>query len=693
MGLPLISCVSAKSTKEANVSGTRTTASVDASLPTRWNYTAQEVQSLCDAEQKQLLARLDKLGKLSPDKANFKNSFGELEAATSEFSNNVSPLVFLKDVGTDEKVRDASSACSEKIGQLMVSIFAREDLYRVVKAGSAKNETLDYQSNRLVEETLEAFKRNGLELSPDHRALLVKKRQEIISKEESYQKRIKQMTSGFVLAKASELDGLSAEFIQGLPKTADGQYKIGMDKASVFPVLENAKSEALRKRVSTLYDNLGGPENVKDLEEAIQLRDEAAHLLGFRNHAHYVLDRQMAKTPEKVMAFLDPLVEKLKIKGRQDLQTLISLKQKEHPSEAHPKMNTWDWRYYENQWKKQKFHIDNQQIKEYFPIEVVLKGMFDIYQTLFGVKFVEVADSTVWEPSVKTFRIERDGKTIAYFYMDLFPREGKYNHFAAFDIYKAYAKDNGVYRAPVSAIVGNFSKPSKDAPSLLEHEEVETIFHEFGHIMHQTLTTARYASLSGTSVKTDFVEAPSQMLENWVWENETLSKMSGYYKDTSKHLPAKLVRHMIDAKNVNSGIFWLRQAAFALIDMKYHTASHIQGKSTEIYADTIEKTMLIPIQSGTIPQAGFGHLMGGYDAGYYGYLWSKVYAQDMFTRFEKEGLLNPKTGADYLHNILEPGGTKDPYVLITAFLGRQPNHKAFLKSLGLEDHAHQAKLD
>ncbi len=664
--------------------GERNTASIDDSLPFKWNYSPKEVESLCDAQRLELVTRLDKLAKTPLTDATFNNSFGELELATTEFYNIVTPLTFLKDVGTDEKVRDVAGNCSEKIGQLMVSIYAREDIYKVLKAAVAKHEPEDFENKRLVEETLESFKRNGLELNAEKRALLVKKRQEIITKEEAFQKRIKQMTSGFVTVDASELQGMSAEFIQGLKKTTDGKYQIGMDKASVFPYLENAKSESGRKKVDQLYNNLGGPENVKDFEDTIRLRNEAAVLLGFRNHAHYVLDRQMAKTPEKVMAFLDPLVEKLKIKGHQDLKQLIALKKEDHPNEKHLTINSWDWRYYQNQWKKEKFQIDNQMIKEYFPLQVVLKGMFEIYQTLFGVTFIEIAKPDTWHSSVQFFRIVRGDKTVAYFFMDLFPREGKYNHFAAFDILKAYTLPNGSYRAPVSAIVGNFTPPSATAPSLLEHDDVETMFHEFGHIMHQTLTTARYTSFSGTAVKTDFVEAPSQMLENWVWEYSTLAKLSGHYKDTTKHLPADLVKRMIDAKNVNAGIFWLRQASFALVDMRYHTSANVDGKSTQMYADTINHTMLIPIQKGTIPQAGFGHLMGGYDSGYYGYLWSKVYAQDMFTRFEKEGLLNPKTGADYLHNILEPGGTKDPYALISAFLGREPNHNAFLKSLGLE---------
>jgi thimet oligopeptidase len=683
----LVGCTSNKNagtTSEVDGMKSGFTSGVDATLNVKYDYTPEQLTKLCNSEKDKLVARLDSLAKLDLTQANFNNTYRVLENASTEFNNVVSPLIFLKDVSANEKVRDAASTCSETVSQLYVTLFAREDLYRVLKAASEKTEPLDLEDKRLVEETILAFKRNGLDLKPEARAKLVKLRQEIISKEEDFQKHIKEMTSGFVLVSASELDGLAPDYIKTLTRTPDGQYKITMDKASVFPFLENAKSGSARRRVDQLYNQLGGEKNVKDLEAAIRLRNEAAVLLGFRNHAHYVLDRQMAKTPEKVMAFLQPLVAELKVMGKQDLAELQALKRKEHPNEHDTAIHAWDWRYYETIWKKEKFNIDNQLIKEYFPLDVVLKGMFDIYQTLLGVEFVEVERPETWHPSVKLFQVRKNGEIVAYFYMDLFPREGKYNHFAAFDILKGYRETNGDYRAPVSAIVGNFPPPGGDTPSLLQHDDVETVFHEFGHIMHQTLTKARYSSLSGTSVKTDFVEAPSQMLENWVWEPETLVKLSGHYKDHSKKLPADLIQRMMKAKLVNSGISYLRQAAFALVDMTYHMSPNVDGKSTKIYADMMKNTMLIPIQEGTIPQAGFGHLMGGYDAGYYGYLWSKVYAQDMFTRFEEEGLLNPKTGADYLHNILEPGGVRDPFEMITKFLHREPNQTAFLRSLGLD---------
>ena len=277
-------------------------------------------------------------------------------------------------------------------------------------------------------------------------------------------------------------------------------------------------------------------------------------------------------------------------------------------------------------------------------------------------------------------RVENNN-TVAKFYMDLFPRKGKYGHAAAFTLTSGHETAEGGYLMPMSSIVANFNAPSEGEPSLLTHNQVETLFHEFGHIMHQVLTRAKYATFSGTRVKRDFVEAPSQMLESWCWEKESLQKLSGHYKDTSKKLPDELIQKMVDAKLANVGITYLRQVMFATLDMEYHTHSNVN--TTEVYARLAKDIMLVPIPDGTMPQASFGHLMGGYDAGYYGYLWSEVYAADMYTRFEQAGLLDEKAGSDYRKWILEPGGEKPPLDLISGFLGRQPNQDAFLKSLGL----------
>jgi len=653
---------------------------IDSSLGIRFDYSPEEIIDGCKQQQSALLTEIDSIVKTEPSQIAFQSTFQKMDTALSQFGNAVGTMLFLKDVSPEAKVRDASATCSEEIGQLFVNLFAREDLYRVLKRASERPDKLNPQDRKLVEETLKEFRRNGLELPAAERAKFIERKKKIVTLQENFEKRLKDSSKQFVLLDEKELDGIPADLRGRLTRDESGKYRLFMDKASAITFMETATSGPARKRVDHKLSTLGGPENVKTLEEVTRLRHETANQLGFKTHAAYVLDDEMARDTDTAFNFLRGLVDKLKVLGKKDLQELSALKQQEGSADP---VAYWDWRYYQSQWKKKHFDLDAQKVREYFPLNTVLAGMFDIYQTLLSVKFTEVTNAPKWHPEVRLYKIEKHGQTVAYFYMDLFPREGKYTHFAAFDVWHAFTAEDGKYRAPVSSIVGNFSPPSKEVPSLLSHDEVETMFHEFGHIMHQTLTRANYGSLSGTNVKRDFVEAPSQMLENWVWDPAMLKKISGHYKNESEKLPDDLIKKMLDAKNAVSSIFWLRQATFALIDLTYHTTADLTGKSTKIYADTMRDTMMLDIQKDTIPQASFGHLMGGYDAGYYGYLWSKVFAEDMFTRFEKEGLLNSNTGGAYLSSILEPGGTREPMDLVKEFLGREPNSEAFLKSLGI----------
>ena len=309
--------------------------------------------------------------------------------------------------------------------------------------------------------------------------------------------------------------------------------------------------------------------------------------------------------------------------------------------------------------------------------------MLGVYQKLLGLKFRKIEDAQPWHPDVKLYEITdaAGGEPIAYFYMDLFPREGKYKHAAAFSLLTGRALPDGHYQRPVSSIVANFNKPAKDRPSLLTHDEVETFFHEFGHIMHQTLTKARFSRFAGSATARDFVEAPSQMLENWVWDASVLQSLSGHYQDRSKKLPKEFLDKMLAAKNVNSGLVNLRQLLFGSVDQNYHGTP--PSDTTATYARLARDITMIPTSEGTHPEASFGHLMG-YDAGYYGYLWSKVYAEDMFSKFKAEGVLNPVLGRRYRTEILERGSSRDEMDSLKAFLGREPNEDAFLESIGLK---------
>jgi len=311
----------------------------------------------------------------------------------------------------------------------------------------------------------------------------------------------------------------------------------------------------------------------------------------------------------------------------------------------------------------------------------VLAGLFDVMQTLLGVRFEPIEPANAWHPDVKLFRVLNavDGREIAHFYMDLFPRPNKYGHAAAFTLRGGRRLRDGSYQQPVSAIVANFTKPSSTQPSLLRHSEVETLFHEFGHILHQTLTTAERLRFSGTRTERDFVEAPSQMLEHWVWRPEVLAGFSRHV-ETGEPLPKALLDSMIAAKNLDSGVFTTRQLYFGELDFAYHSGG--RHKDTTAIAAELHSITGFAVPPDTYWQASFGHLFG-YDAGYYGYKWSEVFADDMFTRFEAAGPLNADLGQELRRKVLEPGGAIDGDVLLREFLGREPNSDAFLKDIGL----------
>lgn len=605
------------------------------------------------------------------------NALFELESTLAQFSNKLGVAIFLKYVSPLKEVREASDKVESSFQKLMVDIFSREDLYLAVKRSEQETRNRGPVESELLDEYLFNFRKNGLELEADKKKTYIEKKKRLVEVESEFSQNLLKETTVLEFSK-EELLGLPESFINSLKRAPSGKYEVTLSYPHVNPFMENVKSTDSRKKLSFYFNNRGGIQNKKLLEEALMLRYELANMLGYPSHAHLVLSRRMAKTPQQVRIFLEDLASKLEPIGKKERETLTELKKTELKDPS--PLASFEWRYLHNLLAKKQYAFDPLEVQEYFPLDVVLSGMFKIYETLLGVTFEEDTTAPTWHPSVQKFTVTRSGKVVSHFYMDLFPREGKYSHAAAFTLITAYEVVPGKYQIPFSSIVANFSAPSADRPSLLLHTEVETLFHEFGHIMHQVLTQAHYPSFSGTGVKTDFVEAPSQMLENWVWDKEMLKMMSSHYLRRGEPLPDGLIDKMLASKNLNQGLHYLRQLSFAMIDLDLHTRA--QSDSTEVYKNRINQLLGIPVLEGTLPQASFGHLMGGYDAGYYGYLWSEVFAQDMFTRFEKEGLLNPHTGKEYREWILEPGGEKPPLDLIKGFLQREPNSDAFLKSLG-----------
>ena len=651
----------------------------------RFDASPAELTRDCADAKKRAESALEQIVSLPATARTFDNTPWALDLALFDLSDQTASDTFLEQVAVSSATRDAANKCGVLLAQFNVDVYSREDLYRAIKEYAAKTKTapLKGEDARLLDKTLLDFRRSGLERPALVRDEVAGIRKALAKLEADFGKNISDSRDEVLMTKA-QLDGVPEALLAKLERAGD-KYRVGVDYPTYFPVMENARDPETRRRLEAAFDNRAARLNLPIFRKALRLRLTAARLLGYATHADYATEENMAKNPRTINAFLERLRGELKPLGQDELAVLLAFKRAMEGRASDGVLHAWDWRYYDNLLNKTKYEVDREKVREYFPADLVVEQLLGVYQQLLSVRFRRITGGVSWHPDARLYEITdaAGGGPIGYFYMDLFPRAGKYSHAAAFSLVTARRLADGAYQKPVSAIVANFDEPSGGRPSLLSHDEVETIFHEFGHIMHQTLTRAKYGRFSGSNVARDFVEAPSQMLENFVWDPGVLSSLSGHYKDHSKKLPKELLDKMLAARNVDVGLINLRQLLFGIIDMAYH-GRRPPSDTTALYARVAKDVSLIPMTEGTHPEASFGHLMGGYDAGYYGYLWSKVYAQDMFSVFKAAGVMSPLVGRRYREEILERGSSRDELDSLKAFLGRAPSEAAFLESIGLK---------
>jgi len=539
-----------------------------------------------------------------------------------------------------------------------------------------------------LKKTLEEFERNGLKLESEKKKRVKLITQQISEHSITFQQNLNEDTTEMRFTKM-ELDGLSEDFIESLSKV-DDKYIVNLKYPVLFPILEKCKVESTRKAMDVLNSKKCMNENTHLLEEILKLRQEHAELFGYKNHAEYMLKIRMAKTSEKVFEFLNDLCKKLEKTAQLQVKKMLELKKAEQGEKFDSNLNSWDWRYYDAKYLEENFQLDHEKIKEYFPMEKVTKGLLEIYQQVLGLRFVKLTNDKkhVWHTDVDQYEVydEKSEKLLGHFYLDLFPRDGKYGHAAEFGLQKRHwYSGTSTWQLPAAAMVANFPKPTSDKnkPALFKFSDVETFFHEFGHVMHEICTTSKYHYFSGTSVETDFVEAPSQMLENWCYDSEVLKKISGHYKDPENNpLPEEIRRRLIESKHANEAFKLRRQLHFSLFDMQVHTTQW-NANTMNLWHQSMKEIALTEAPKDTNGAASFAHIAGGYSAGYYSYLWSKVFSSDMFLKFqEKNDALNKEIGLRYRDQILAPGGTQDSEISLLNFLGRPPNNDAFLKEIG-----------
>ncbi|MCB0412965.1 MAG: Zn-dependent oligopeptidase [Bdellovibrionales bacterium] len=651
------------------------------------NLSSQQIKELWQTQKDLTTKKLDQIGEISEDKINFKNTMLAIEASYNEAGNVIRKISFLMNTSPNETVRNAAKEQIEDFDKWEIQQSYREDLYKAVKVLSKKKLKLDREDQRLLDETLVDYKLLGLHLPKWKQNKLKELKEKLAKLELDFTNNIKN---------AEQILNLTKEQLKGVPQDyldkwiqSNGLYKVD---AKIFadyaPIMKFAEDPEIRKAVLTKRSQTAMDTNLELLQKIVAYRSEVATLLGFKTWAESKLVKKMAKNSKTVLEFLANLDKGLYPKLDGELKEIES-KKREVLKDPKAKLNLWDVPFYFNLISKEKYNVDSEEVKKYFSLNESIEGMFNIYQKIFGVKFYEIEPPYKWTDDIQLFLVEdtQTKKPLGLFYLDLYPRKGKYGHFAQFTIIKGGRDLDGVDQRPTVALVCNFSKPTSSTPSLLSHSDLETLFHEFGHAMHSILSTANRPSLSGTSVPWDFVEAPSQMLENWTWDKNVLDTFARHYKDKSKKFPADLLERMEQVRKANTGQSYMFQLAIAEIDMKLHSLRKGQKVDALKLSNKIfERASGLPLIPGTASVARIGHLMG-YDAGYYGYLWAESISEDMAEVFRnsKYGFLDEEVGMKLRNEIYAPGDSRDINESIEKFLGRKRSIKPFLKKLGLQE--------
>jgi len=633
-------------------------------------------------------AALDRIGQLRPTDVNFTNTIRALDDMSYQANQAQYRLSLIQETSTNAAVRDAATDAIKTLDEWSVGLDYRTDVYASIKAYADTKPQLVGEDKKLLDETLRDYRRAGLDLPQDQRDEVERLRKQVSGLETDFDNNVTKARQPLTFTRA-ELEGVPEEFLaqKGI-KTGDDQYTLMANITFHYLMIEdNAKLEAARKRMMAAQCNLAREENIPLLQKILVLRDNIAHKLGYASFADYATETRMVKNAATAIEFLQSLKKGLQPKFDAEIEEFLQLKIHE-TGDSNATVNAWDWRYFANQLKKTKYNVDAEQLRVYFPYQRVLEGMFAIYQRIFGLKFERVEPPYKWISDLQMYAVSdaKTGEPLGLFYLDMFPREGKYNHFAEFGIIEGKLLPDGKYQRPACALVCNFPPPQPDKPSLMSHDEVETVFHEFGHAMHTILTRANYGRFSGTSVPQDFVEAPSQMLENWAWDKKVLDSFAADYRDPAKKIPQAILNQLKASRSATMGVYYRRQLSFGLMDLALHTQIHATNADDTLpLSNKILAEVSLPNPDDTAFVAYFGHIIG-YGAGYYGYAWADDIAADMATVFENspDGYFDKTAGMKLRREIYQVGDSRDINVSIEKFLGRPPSNEPFLKKIGVE---------
>ena len=654
-----------------------------------WEKTTEDITRSVNDSIKLGNARLDAIAALKSGKQNFGNTIAALELAYYPAVNILNRIGVIQETNQQETMRDAALEANKKLQKWFIDSSFRRDVYESVQAYADTQPVLEGEDAMLLKDTIRDYRRDGMHLAEAKRNELQKLKTELNDMGTDFGKNISDANNRVTFS-AKELDGLSEDFLNNDDvKTADGNYEVNSKVTwQYIEVMEKAKNPSTRDKLIQARYTRAMDTNVPLFTQILKHRSKIAKLLGYENWADYRTEPKMAKTAQTALDFEKKLVLGLQPKFEVEMEVLRKFKVNE-TGNNNAELKLADVRYYTNELKKSKYNIDTDELKNYFELWRVLKGMFRIFEINFGLVIEEVEPGYKWVDDLRLYAVTdaASGDPLGLIYMDMFPREGKYNHFAQFGMTVGKLMPDGEYQRPVVGLVCNFPPAANGKPSLLTHDHVETLFHEFGHALHSVLTQAKYASYSGTSVPRDFVEAPSQMLENWAWDKNILDTFAVDYRDETKKIPSELLQKMEEARLATIASWYRRQLGFGILDLAIHMTN-----DEAVFENFVSETNAImggvsmPVPEGTAFVASFGHLGGGYDAGYYGYAWAEAISADMASVFEQSagGLMDPVIGKRLRDEIYAPGGSREIDESIKAFLGRERSLEPFFKMIGMD---------
>ncbi|ASO03895.1 M3 family metallopeptidase [Arenibacter algicola] len=623
----------------------------------------------------------------------FENTIAALDFAGQQLDRVSSVFFNLNSAETNPEIQKIAQEVSPLLSEFSNDITLNEDLFKRVKAVYDQRNALELttEEQTLLDKKYKSFSRNGANLPLDKKKRLREIDAELSKLKLQFGENVLAETNKYEmhLTNEEDLDGLPEGEKEAAAQLAKSKEKEGwlitLDYPSYIPFMKYSSNRKLRKELSIAFGSKGFHndelDNQKNIINIANLRHERANLLGYKTHAHYVLEERMAETPEKVHHFLQELLEKAKPAAEREFEELENFAKQ---LDKIDRLEKWDGAYYSEKLKQKLFDLDDEKLKPYFKLENVIAGVFKVATKLFDLQFEEVFDVDKYHTDVKTYRIyDKNKNLVSLFYADFHPRPGKRGG-AWMTSYKAQYVQNGVNVRPHISNVCNFTKPTASKPSLLTFNEVTTLFHEFGHGLHGMLANTVYPGLSGTSVYWDFVELPSQIMENWCYEKEALELFATHYQ-TGEVIPMELVQKIKDSATFQEGMATLRQISFGLLDMSWHGTdpSGISNvKEQEVSA--FEPTDLYPECPETCMSTSFSHIFqGGYSSGYYSYKWAEVLDADAFAYFKEKGIFNQEVATKFKDNVLSKGGTEKPMELYKRFRGSEPKIEALLKRAGL----------